>query len=89
MKQLHSLVSLHYSCPGRAESSLLQLSPAGSVDNLIVLVISFGFVGKKLAELSEESLPVAGNVLHPQVLEDEFLTPVGRGEEQRVRLTQV
>lgn len=48
------------------------------MDNLVVVVVSFGLVGEKMAELSEESLPVAGNILHPQVVEDEFLTPVGR-----------
>lgn len=58
--------------------SFLQLCLAGSVDNLIILVLSFGFVGEKMAKLSEESLPVAGNILHPQVFEDEFLTPVRR-----------
>ena len=53
------------------------------MDNLIVVVIYFRFVGEESAELGEESLPVAGNVSHLQVLQDEFLTPVreGRGAE--------
>lgn len=56
------------------------------MDNLVVVVPSFGFVGEKTAKLSEESLPVAGNVLHPQVVEDECLTPVER-EGKRITLT--
>lgn len=44
--------------------------------DLVVVAIQFWFVGEETAEISEESLPVAGNVFHPQVLQDELLTPV-------------
>lgn len=58
--------------------SVLQLCFAGSVDDLVVAVLSLGFVGEKLAELGQKSFPVAGNIFHSQVVEDEFLPPVGR-----------
>jgi len=59
----------------------LQLRPAGSVDNLVIVFLPRGFVGEKTAELGEESLPVAGDVLHPQAVQDEFFTPVWGGGE--------
>lgn len=55
------------------------------MDNLAVVVPSFGFVLEKLAELTQESLPVAGDILHLQVVEDEPLPPVWYGEKARIR----
>lgn len=46
------------------------------MDNLVVAARSLGSVGEKFAELGQKRLPVAGNVLHTQVVEDEFLPPV-------------
>lgn len=63
--------------------SLLKLCLAGSMDNLVVVLPSFGFVGEETAKLGEQSLPVAGNILHPQVVEDEILTPVGTGGNRK------
>lgn len=51
--------------------------------DLVVAILSFGFVGEKLAKLSEESLPVAGNILHLQVVENEFLPSAGRGRSRK------
>lgn len=48
------------------------------MDNLVVAAPSLGLVGEKSTKFSEESLPVAGNVLHFQVAEDELLTPDGQ-----------
>lgn len=71
--------------PPSCRVSLSELRLAGSVDDLAVAALSFRLVGKKAAVLSEESLPVAGNILHPQVVDDEFLTPVRRETKQRVK----
>lgn len=46
------------------------------MDDLVVSAHPFGLVGEEVAVLGEELLPVAGNVLHPQVLHDELLPPV-------------
>lgn len=48
------------------------------MNDLVVAVLSLGFVGEKPAELSQKSLPVAGNILHLEVVKDEFLSPGGR-----------
>lgn len=53
------------------------------MDNLVVVVRSLGSVGEKLAELSQKSLPVAGNIFHSQVVDDEFLPPVERGTKRK------
>lgn len=53
------------------------------MDNLAAVVLFLGLVGKETAVLSEESLPVAGNILHPQVVDDEFRTPAGRERNRK------
>lgn len=75
--------NLRSSCSGPAQS-VLQLCFAGSVDYLVVAVLSLGFVGEKLAELGQKFFPVAGNIFHSQVVEDEFLPPVGRLGSRKV-----
>lgn len=49
------------------------------VDDLIVVSLPLEFVLEQPTKLSEESLPVTRHVLHPQVVQDEPLTPGGRG----------
>lgn len=53
------------------------------MDNLVVVLISFGFVGKKKTVLCEEFLPVAGDILHSQVVDDKFFTSVGRARRKK------
>lgn len=70
MKYIHYAES---TTAGRSE-----LGSAGFLEDLFVAGLPAGFVGEEPAEVSEESLPVAGDVFHPQVVEDELLPPVGR-----------
>lgn len=50
------------------------------MDDLAVSVVPFGLVGEEVAVLGEELLPVAGDVLHSQVLQDEPLPPVAENQ---------
>lgn len=52
------------------------------MDNFVVVLPSFGFVGKKTTVLCEEFLPVAGDVLHSQVVDNEFFTSVRRTRKE-------
>lgn len=51
---------------------------AGPVGDLIVVGSSGRAVLEQSGELGEQFLPVAGDVLHPQVIQDEALTSRGR-----------
>lgn len=68
--------------PQSIPSSLpLELGFVGSPDDLAVFALPFGLVGEQPAELGEQPLPVAGHVLHPQVVQDEFSAPERRERE--------
>lgn len=84
-KKPYTLVQLQSeSSQSGPTQSVLQLCFAGSVDYLVVAVLSLGFVGEKLAEHGQKSFPVAGNIFHLQVVEDEFLPPVERLGSRKV-----
>lgn len=44
------------------------------MDDLTVVFPSAGSVGKKVAEVGQQLLPVTRDVFHAEVLEDELLT---------------
>lgn len=48
---------------------------AGSVDDLIVIRCSLGFVFEQLAEVSEEPLPVTRHILHTEMIQNKVLAP--------------
>lgn len=62
--------------------SFLKLRPAGFLDNLVVVLFPFGFVSEEAAKLSQKPLPVAGNIFHFQVVEDELHSPVRKEKPQ-------
>lgn len=49
--------------------------PVGFAGDLVVTGFAFGFVLEQLAVLGEERLPVAGHVLHTEVILDKLLAP--------------
>lgn len=61
---------IHVTCVCRSE-----FRPVGFAGDLVVAGFAFGFVLEQLAVVSEECLPVAGHVLHTEVILDKLLAP--------------
>lgn len=52
-----------------------EFGSASSVDDLIVIRFSLGFVFEQLAEVSEEPLPVTRHILHAEMIQNKVLAP--------------
>lgn len=62
-------------CPSDSRDERLEFLVVGIPGYLPVVLPPADLVCEKLGVLCEERAPVPGDVLHPQVLSDELLTP--------------
>lgn len=62
----------------------LKFCSSRPVADLIVVHFLLGFVLQQARKLSEKSLPVARDVLHSKMIQDELLSSVGIGKKHQL-----